>query len=619
MIHVGHIEAPFNINVKSMDVGFDTQSQQQFLTFNLALQVSIPQLLSQLMKYQFADALPRGCGEASSPGSLGVQALSLPQQQTPLQQAPLHPEDRLQRGTPGQQRTPSYPRWEGGGSRTSVPNEQALNMQLIKSVRNNNIGEAKIALQQNADVNCVDTAPHFRTPLHHALEAGGNVAAVHLLLEARANVNAATATGKTALHIAIQDYASIPPLVLRMLLTWKADHLKEDSRGTTPLCNAKMIAMQLSYAGDGGSSMGVESTRVRQLLHELSEQPTVAVAAVDCLEVKQVLFADMENDKLVFHTPTSVGLYSLKMKRIIGIKKLKMQMSSTVQRVSVNPALGTIAVCLSIADTRQEGQVVCMENWTIIWPNGHLQDEEPLKLTINIDVSSGMHEGALPTFVELSRGPGTQVLLSRLCDGQVYVWLLNAPRSQLVSEVKLMDRGGLAASSDDGCWMAVVNLEDGIGKQTEVWWYENHSSIHKPKHVATVSKKPVSMAIMQHRSADNQACCYLAVVEAALPGCTPPPVEVIEVQTSGMTSRVYRLKNFSPCYSLEFCSGDPMHILSGHTDASVLVTNLSTGEINMCHDNPGTGHISISMDRKLIASVEANYIRVFKVSEAEAP
>jgi hypothetical protein len=40
--------------------------------------------------------------------------------------------------------------------------------------------------------------------------------------------------------------------------------------------------------------MDVESTRVRQLLHELSEQPTVAVAAVDCLEVKQVLFADLE-------------------------------------------------------------------------------------------------------------------------------------------------------------------------------------------------------------------------------------------------------------------------------------------------------------------------------------
>merc|ERR1719433_2587813 len=106
------------------------------------------------------------------------------------------------------------------GSPTS---NMALNNALLEALRSDNLLQARQLLQQQADVNFVEAAPTTRTPLLHVLEVGGKLDSVNLLLKARANVNAVMSRGKTPLHLAIQQYLSLPPLVIRMLLCHKAD------------------------------------------------------------------------------------------------------------------------------------------------------------------------------------------------------------------------------------------------------------------------------------------------------------------------------------------------------------------------------------------------------------
>mmetsp|Transcript_115270 Transcript_115270/g.372502 ORF Transcript_115270/g.372502 Transcript_115270/m.372502 type:complete len:661 (-) Transcript_115270:217-2199(-) len=654
MIHVGQIEANFNVKAQSMDVCFDPRTEQQYLSFKLALNISLPQLLQQLVKFQCTDGMPHNVPDASAPAQAHFAPAQPPDSlvRQPPDSLARQPPDSLPRQPPDSlTRRPSEaslgqaaitdaiqpvtipPHSDHGQAQRDSHSEVAivqhdgtmpavgtantpLNMRLIDALRQNNISEVHLAVQQRADVNCVESAPHMRMPLHHALEAGGNVEAVNLLLEAEANVNGAMARGKTPLHFAIQQYMNLPPVVIRMLLCAKADLLKPDARGTTPFYSAKMAAMQLSYNQGDRSFSATENTRVRQLLNEVTEQPTVRVVVVDAGEVKRVLFADTQNDKLVFHTETSVGLYSLKKQRMVFIKKLRqLQVSSSVQHMSVNPLLGTIAVFLSILEFKP-GQGHTLQNVTIIWPNGQLQDEEPLKLTIQSTVPEGFQGATLPACVALSRSQGPQMLLSRLCDGKVYCWRLNGGRSQLMSEVKLLSRGGLVAISDDGCWIAAVNREDENNEHVQVWSYESVARLNQnPAHLVDMNKRPTSMAIMQH-CVDGQSFCLLAMAENSEAGIPPPPVEIFSVMIDGSTSMVYRVKNPSPspCYLLDFCGGPSVHLLRAHTDGPVLLCNLATAEIHMSHDNPGTGHISISTDRTLLASVENNYFRIYKVS-----
>merc|ERR1711972_582921 len=101
----------------------------------------------------------------------------------------------------------------------------------------------------------------------------------------------------------------------------------------------------------------------------------------------------------------------------------------------------------------------------------------PLKLSMRVGRGGDGQppaDATLPAFVLLSRCRGPQMLLSRSGDGQVYCWRLNDARSQLVSEEKLLTRGGLIAASASGFWIAVVNMETDAGEgQVDIWTYES--------------------------------------------------------------------------------------------------------------------------------------------------
>jgi ankyrin repeat protein len=490
-----------------------------------------------------------------------------------------------------------------------------LNIQLISAVREKNLVAVRQLVVQKADANHVENHPSRRTPLQHALEVGGDIDTVNLLLQAKSDPNVVMASGMTAVHHAIEQYMHVPPIVIRMLLCAKGDlNGIVNSKNMTALDIAKVVARS-SFASPGSGDADV---RVRQLLNEVTEQATVAVSVVDSSEVLNVVFADTSNDNIAYYTDSALYLYSLKSQRVVFLKKLRQtSCRSIVRHVAVNPELGTIAVCLEILQDSSNGEAI--QNVSIVWPNGQLTDEEPLKLSTPF--TDGPHPGALPPCVTLSRCRGPQVLVCRFSSREVFCWRLNAARSQLVHESKLLSCGGHIATSDDGLWIAVENkeIEDGEG-QIGVWCHETLDEMPRPpKLIHTLYKRPVAMTVMQQ---DRQSCC-LAIVEHHGPGQPLPPIEIFSIALGApperQCSNIYRIRLAAPCLSLKFCHATPTHLLSGHEDGLVVVYDLPTGVISLSHDGPGTRAISISSDRTLIASAENSYVRVYKVPQYEDP
>eukprot|EP00927_Polykrikos_kofoidii_P067570 TRINITY_DN63012_c0_g1_i1.p1 TRINITY_DN63012_c0_g1~~TRINITY_DN63012_c0_g1_i1.p1 ORF type:complete len:496 (+),score=76.82 TRINITY_DN63012_c0_g1_i1:3-1490(+) len=477
-------------------------------------------------------------------------------------------------------------------------------LQLIEALRENNPANVLQAIKMKADVNFVEAGTRRRGLLHFALECGGNVDSVSHLLNAQADVNSTMGLGKTPLHIAVQQYLTLPFAVLRMLVCAKADFSIPDSRGVTPLDGAKMIAMKAAQAGSNKAEPR-QSTMLRLLLNEISERPTVALQVQDCWEVRGAEFADMENDKIVFYTESTFGLYSLAQKRTIFTKRLRQsQVQSSVILASVNPELGTIAVCLEIKSTASLADQV--QNVILVWPNGQLQYEEPLKLSIKVGTNEDRRQSdALPACVILSRTKGTQTLVCRLADRQVFRWCLNSARSQLVGETKLTGSGGVLAADDDGCWIAVAKTD---ADEIEVWHVRDDPSTIS---ICTYVKKRPSVMAVGRLQRDG---AYLALsVDMGTSGQVAP-VEVMHISISGEVKNIYRLALGYSCRSLAFCHRAHDRIVGSDSDGIVILSHLPEGKLHMCHDSPGMRCVSASPDRTLAISAEANHFRVFKLN-----
>lgn len=489
------------------------------------------------------------------------------------------------------------------------------NEALMDALRADDLPLARRLVQQRADINYED--PNSRkTPLHIAVETNGSIDAVHYLLKAKANVNAETAQYQTPMHLAIKNYNNISPLVVRMLLCNHADLNIQDWDGMTPLNSMRIVSMQAAQMASEGTGQH-EATNIRQILHEVTEQPTIDVGVVEGQkEVLSAHFADAQNDLIVFNTESSIAMYSLQQKRITFMKKLKQQqVQFTVKHVSVNPELGTLAVCLDRLDLDEMGQggTPTMRNVFIIWPHGKIQDSEPLKLSISVGPNPLGYQ--LPVCALLSRGRGPQFLLGRLVDGKVFSWCLNVQRSELESEVSLASEGAVAlATSDDGFWIAAVVNGEG-GPRLKVWTYNGpNGRLHTPALVFDEPKAPQSIAIQQA----DATSALMAMCEPVTSGTPLPHIEVRAVSTAGASRIKYRLKVPSACRSLSFCHGSATHVFTGHYDGLILLYDLPRGTTSQCHGSPNDRSISISVDRSMVVSTEQHCFRIFRVTDPSA-
>jgi len=400
-------------------------------------------------------------------------------------------------------------------------------------------------------------------------------------------------------------------VVLRMLLSAKADLSLEDS--------ANVSALDAVRAVSGSANSEEDALRIRQLLNEVTEMPTVDVVVLEGQEpVRRALFADMQNDKIVFHTDSSIGIYSLVEKRILLLRRFKNSQANVNKAdqhralsISVNPELGTVAMCLGKANPEGQG----FQTVFIFWPSGQLGgEEEPLKLSLQVDHTD--QRGSEPAACALlSRSQGPQMLLAKLQDGMVYSWRLRNQRRQIVSETELGENASRVAVSDDGCWIAVVVHPNGQPPFVQVYSYESPAGLlAEPVVVFKENKNPQAMAIQQQTFENNVGVGNLALAEAFVEGMpSPPPIEIYSISAEGTSSMIYRLKVPSPCTQLDFCHGVVSHMVSSHADGLNVLYDLPRGKLSMCHGSPTTSCLSVSADRTLAIATEGDCFRIFRM------
>jgi len=487
-----------------------------------------------------------------------------------------------------------------------VDTEKArITQQLVQAVITNNIESAKEAIQQGADVKRFSKTRRH-TLLHAALEGRGHLEMVNLLIESQCDVNAAAADGKTPLHLAIAKHVDLSPMVMRLLLTMRANLNAPDKSQMTPLDCVRAVAKAAANRPD---------TSARQLLEEVSERPTIAVAVLENQQVLGALFADTQNDKVVFYTESAVGLYSLQKRTVYWKQTLThLRVQSFVRDMMVNPEHGTIAVFLEVIGMQQtdspsvDSQV---QNLILLWPTGQLQEEEPLKLSME---SAAQELGALPPALCASTSDAPMVLLSRNCHGKVLIWRLNSACSQLISEFEVSNKGGPVALSDTGRWTAVVNYGSGTAQlgQVEVWSFEdlNGRMHHRPRQVATFEGRPSQMAIISRGDSNTG---LVAVAEEVAPGCPPAPIKLVEIEANGTVSSSYCVRTDSPVKLLGFSYSDPDHLITGLADGLIIIYNLPEGSLKFLHDDADIRSAAVSQDRTLIITTLSCCFRVYKV------
>lgn len=651
---MGFIECGFEVSSGGVEILYDAAKQQQILSVNLVLQMSIPQLLQSLIRFQHSDGRPqmvRGddAPSSKSPEPQGLATLAGPcrlgaQSEVPDNVTGSVPAatavaparlrglaksmEKAQRPAPGlgleAPGVQDHQAWQQcqqpmqepvgttlalpppvSGNHPSFPSPSHVDVRpipasasspdVLAAVMAGDVREVRAALRKRDT-----TRPLEGSLLHAALKTGGQVEMVHLLIQAKCDVDGPAVDRKTPMHVAISRHATLSPLVMRLLLSANANLNVPDAGNVTPLDCIKILAKQSANKSYPG---------VRQLLDEVSSRSTVAVSVMEGEQVRGALFADSVNDNVVFYTDTTVGFYSLSSRSVIQKKKLtQLRVQSLVRSVSVHPETGTLALFLEVtsADRAEKQNVIT------VWPTGQIHDEEPLRLIV---ASEGEPEATYAAEILSSTSSEPVTLLCRILTGKVLCWRLNGACSQIVSEDKLADVSGPIAMSAAGRWIAVSDTSADGGDAIGVWTFEGLGGMAQrlhPQRTATLDRRPQCMAIVEREL--GTGTCLLAIAERIPLGSIPKPIDILTIHVDGSVGNAYRMHPESPCSMLSFGHDHGDFLLSRHTDGLVIVYNLQQGTLSLSHDDENIRSASMSGDHTLIASTVGSCLRVYEVS-----
>jgi len=201
---------------------------------------------------------------------------------------------------------------------TATAWETQMHSQFIQTLRTCSIEKTRELISQKADVNCLKSYPCFKTALHHAVESG-DVSLISLLLQHKANVNAASEGGTTPLHCAVKQFTSLAMVVLQMLMCARADLSVPDETGATPLLCAQKVVLSSLHSMTTCSQL----SRDNQLVHELAQQPTIAVHVAEAQELQCATFWDLMGEKVAFHTASAVGVYSSNAQNCLHVRSFR--------------------------------------------------------------------------------------------------------------------------------------------------------------------------------------------------------------------------------------------------------------------------------------------------------
>lgn len=479
----------------------------------------------------------------------------------------------------------------------SAPAQEAA---LFDAVKKNSIQDAKAALEAGADPNWREPTPEGWSCLHRALMSGGRRDIVAMLLMAKADVNAADSEGRTALHLSMERYLYLSPVIFRMLLDHQADIQGCDLKSRTPLDYAKDIAstMQLHQRANSVSSRA----KIRQLLHELTKHPTRAIHVAEG-DVGNAFFGDSDAKLIVYNTRTQIGIFDLEQKRLIAGKRLQNSDEFIIQSIAVNPLLGVIAACVEFTN-----RSVNMQHMVFVWAHGmtNYLNDEPLGLSIKATLGERRF-GNMAICMSKSSNPKTPTtLVARLRDGQVFCWVLDAQCTRVNAEWKLSDDGSRAAISDDGQWIAVAtDVKHSPSGTLEVFSLEADKigAGDSPFRLCHLEEKQSSVAIARV-SADNG---FLATSSHG----PNSPAAVIQVWSLPEVELVHELAIDCHCRALVFCYNQPHLLLSNHDDGQVVLTDLGRKQRATSCDELYIRSIDVSCDTKLVVSTCNDYLRVY--------
>eukprot|EP00930_Biecheleria_cincta_P025163 TRINITY_DN17950_c0_g1_i2.p1 TRINITY_DN17950_c0_g1~~TRINITY_DN17950_c0_g1_i2.p1 ORF type:complete len:636 (-),score=107.94 TRINITY_DN17950_c0_g1_i2:114-2021(-) len=635
MVQDGPVHVNVNTKNHGVDISFDPECKEQMLSFRISVNVSLRDLLHQLIEAQrheavLAQSVPvQVPGQQMQPaGHHGQHAMENVVTHTPpnMHMMPRPPPPPVAEDTEREHAHAVSPpglikSGPPGLSEVAAPHQPGLgtvdgtsplwSAKLLESVQRHDIDKVREALEMKADINFQES--HYgRSPLHLAVENCGTVEEVGLLVKAKANVNAAMAQGLTPLHVAIAQYRKLPPPAIGVLLCSGASLDMMDSRSHTPKDLLKQVAGQ--YRNQPDMSDG---WKARQLIALVTDQKMVAFH-VENQDIFGTLFADTSNNMMVYNTNSKVFKYSLKQDSIQYSQDFSSSQADVmVQDISVNPEVGTVAAAVCFMQKGKEGEALHQVVTLVCWPNGRLGNEEPLKVRLSDeggDLAGQMHPYHKQACVRLWRTQGSVPCLYARFFGKVCCWHLNEARSQVLSEVKLADRGGCFAISDNGKCACIHNLETG---NVDVWMRVGDSLRHI---TSLMNKRPSLMSVAMTETPGSQYMqCYVAMVEEPSAEEKLPPIAVTVVGSDGALRLVYNLPQDAACSSLSFRYKSSVHLLSARSHGLVSVYNLesSKNEAIQVFDSPTARSAALSPDGTLMASTEGSHFRIYQVSSVD--
>jgi len=587
MVQEGPINVSFAAQTHSVEVTLDPQTQEQLLSFRVAVTVSLQQLIKQLIEP--AAPVPHA---SSSPSSKLVAPCNVAG--APFLQPLQHPSGQ---GFPGVARP--MPPVSAGPIMDEQEQQQraSLGKQLMASLQRHDMAMVRSLVQNGADVNFQEGAPYFRSPLHIAVENGAMPEEICYLLKARANVNAVMMQNKTPMHLALQQYRKISTFAINMLLSSKADSRMTDCSGISPVDLIKQCAQEWAR-GDGAES----GPKARQLMSMVCDQPCVSFH-VEGQEIVEVHWADVKKERIVYCTKLGVGMYSMK-SASVELWWEGPEHDLMVENVSVNPECGTVAVCFA---GMHSGTTMML-----FWPNGNIEYEEPVMLKMNTAMNTWNDREQSPPTVSLSRTEGTLVAFGRLLDGKVICWTWTLTRAQIVAEKELVKCGGIFAHSDEGNCLCAFNRET---NDIEVWASPAIRQNQDFILCSRLRKRPSAMSVQScHDAYSPQPTAILAIFEEAMQ--TNLAIDVFRVDLgSGEHQHVNRLPINAPSFSLRFCHRSADHLFCGCSNGTWMLCDLQSCEVTYGHETPNTRSIAASFDRSLIVTAESTHFTVSQVPE----
>eukprot|EP00930_Biecheleria_cincta_P033140 TRINITY_DN22954_c0_g1_i1.p1 TRINITY_DN22954_c0_g1~~TRINITY_DN22954_c0_g1_i1.p1 ORF type:complete len:310 (+),score=63.94 TRINITY_DN22954_c0_g1_i1:79-1008(+) len=239
---------------------------------------------------------------------------------------------------------------------------------------------------------------------------------------------------------------------------------QETATGRPPEAGAISLPMEMPQVQTVQASAGQPARSPPQPTATEVEDENQKVVVMEKNKIENVFFADLANDKVAFHGPSAIGLYSARQGRVTYKRARNREVE--VCSMAVNPETGTIAIFLESSGPNSQKKSIVE-----VWPTGHLQDEEPLMIMVQEAQGSlkAAADDMAPVLAMSRTSSPLTTLMCRLRNEQVLVWRLDASRSQVISESVLSLNGSLMSISGDGLWMAVqaagLPTADGNGRR----------------------------------------------------------------------------------------------------------------------------------------------------------